>query len=59
MGIPCCMTKKCNECNTRLVTLYIRKRENKKRRFVKIEEMYCVKCKKAIIPTNWFEGDEK
>jgi len=53
------MTKKCNECNTRLVTLYIRKRENKKRRFVKIEEMYCVKCKKAIIPTNWFEGDEK
>lgn len=51
------MTKKCNECKQTLVSLYLHRRINGKLKWEKIEEMYCINCKKPMIATNWFNGE--
>jgi len=48
---------KCSVCDTKLVSLYYREQINKKRKFVKIKQYYCKKCKKPteVKIMNWFK----
>lgn len=48
------MPDKCEECGTKLVTLYYQERKNDKVKAHKIKEKYCRKCKKPMIVMNWF-----
>ena len=47
---------KCEKCGTKLKSLYFRK-YGKKSNWIRIEEVYCEKCKKPMLVTNWFEGE--
>jgi len=53
------MRKRCDECDTKLVSLYFRERHNGKLRWVKIDEKYCRNCNKPMLALNWFAGDNK